>query len=107
VIIGSARDIVEENAVPRFVFTNLPLGNPVGPADDPDQQRGVLRLALALAESATHAQTTVQAPVVWHGRPDWQDTFMDTSDAQALAQEGEQRRTDQAAAKTATPADTA
>ncbi len=98
-IIGSARDIVEENAVPRFVFTNLPLGNPVGPADDEDQQLDVLRLACTVFESASLSQTTVQAPVVWSGRPDWQDSFMPIDDADALRRAGDERRAEQAAAK--------
>ena len=30
VIVGSARDVVEECGVPRFVFSDFPLGNPCG-----------------------------------------------------------------------------
>ena len=40
VIIGSALDIVEHCAVPRFLFVDFPLGNPCGkPWDHPMQQR--------------------------------------------------------------------
>lgn len=98
-IIGSARDIVEENAVPRFIFTNLPLGNPIGPADDPEQQLDVLRLACTVLDTAAVAQTTVQAPVTWHGRPDWRTSFMPIDDADALRRAGDERRASQAAAK--------
>ena len=39
VVIGSARDIVEECGVPRFLFVDFPLGNPCGkPWDFPMQQ---------------------------------------------------------------------
>ena len=46
VIIGSALDIVEHCGVPRFVFTDLPLCNPVGHPWDRAMQRDVVRLAL-------------------------------------------------------------
>ena len=38
-VIGSARDVVEECGVPRFLFVDFPLGNPCGkPWDVPMQQ---------------------------------------------------------------------
>ena len=57
VIIGSALDIVEHCGVPRFVFTDLPLGNPVGHPWNRDMQRDVVRLALrTLDEAAARAR---------------------------------------------------
>lgn len=76
VVIGSARDIVEEVAVPRFVFTDLPLGNPVGPPDDADGQLDTLRTALILADRAWQPRITVQAERLWPGDPTWRDTYM-------------------------------
>ena len=63
VIIGSALDIVEHCGVPRFVFTDLPLGNPVGHPWDRAMQREVVRLALDTLAAASGPRTTVRAPV--------------------------------------------
>ena len=46
VVVGSARDVVEHCGVPRFVFNDFPLGNPIGHPGRPDMQREVVRLAL-------------------------------------------------------------
>lgn len=76
IIIGSARDIIDEVGVPRSAFTDLPLGNPIGPADDPVQQLRILRAALTFAASATLPRSSVVLPVEWNGAPDWRDTYM-------------------------------
>jgi hypothetical protein len=97
VIIGSARDIVEECGVPRFVFTDLPLGNPMGPPFDRHTQRRTLDVALDLARTAAHPRTTVQAPARWPD-DDWRRTYMRVDDdnrAELLAA-GEARRAAQA-----------
>lgn len=91
VIIGSARDIVEECGAARFVFTDHPLGNPVGRPGDAADQRAVLELALAVATTATAPRTTVQAPSVW-GDDAWRDDYMAIRDREALARAGEARR---------------
>ena len=52
VVMGCAKDIVEHAGVPRFLFSDFPLGNPAGRPHDPDSQRGTLALALRLLESA-------------------------------------------------------
>ena len=78
-VIGSARDIIDEVGVPRFAFTDLPLGNPVGPADDADQQLRILRSALSFAASATLPRSSVVLPVEWNGAPDWRETYMSLS----------------------------
>ncbi len=75
VIIGSARDIVEQCAVPRFLFTDLPLGNPCGRPFDQAMQATVVAGALDLLESATAPLTTVKAPVSW-GEESWRSTYM-------------------------------
>ena len=43
VIIGSALDIVEHCGVPRYVFTDFPLGNPCGHPWQRDMQREIAR----------------------------------------------------------------
>ena len=64
-IIGSGRDIVEQAAVPRFLFVDFPLGNPTGKPGDMDMQRTIVGMGLDLLERAYAPQTTVQAPFVW------------------------------------------
>ena len=71
VIVGAARDIVEHCGVPRFVFSDFPLGNSVGAPWQPEMQHRVLETALDLLESARHPRTTVQTPFRWPGDPDW------------------------------------
>lgn len=95
-IIGSARDIVDEIAVPRFAFTDLPLGNPVGPSGDADQQRRILTTALRFAESAVAPQSSLVIPVEWNGAADWRETYMSLDDPEALAAAGDERRERQA-----------
>lgn len=75
VVIGSARDIVEQAAVARFVFTDLPLGNPCGPPGDREAQGLVVDTALQLFDSAFLPRTTVQAPVNWPDH-DWRASYM-------------------------------
>jgi D-proline reductase (dithiol) PrdB len=94
VIIGSALDIVEHCGVPRFVFTDLPLGNPVGHPWNRDMQREVVRLALRTLETASGPRTTVLAPVTWKDDPGWRERYgrVDPAERARLLQLGDQRR---------------
>jgi hypothetical protein len=94
VIIGSARDVVEHCGVPRFLFTDFPLGNPCGKPWDAAMQRRIVGLALDLLESATAPRTTVQAPVIWSEDPSWKERYarIDPSQAENLRRAGEARR---------------
>lgn len=94
VIIGSARDVVEHCGVPRFLFTDFPLGNPCGRPWDAEMQRRIVGLALDLLESATAPRTTVQAPFVWSEDPSWKERYarIDPSQAENLRRAGEGRR---------------
>ena len=49
VVMGCAKDIVEHVGVPRFVFSDFPLGNAAGRPNDPESQAATLELALAAA----------------------------------------------------------
>ena len=103
VVVGSARDIVEEAGVARFVFTDLPLGNPYGQSGDAATQAEVLELALTVAESAIAPRTTIAAPIQWSGPSNWRATYMHVGDdnrADLLAA-GTARRAEQAAAREA------
>lgn len=71
VVMGCAKDIVEHVGVPRFLFSDLPLGNAAGRPRDPASQAFTLALALDLLETAPAARTTVQSPLRWSDNPDW------------------------------------
>ena len=100
VIMGSARDVVEECGAARFVFTDFPLGNPCGKPWDKEMQRAIVGTGLDTLERAWMARTTVQTPFRW-GSEEWRDGFMrvDASNREALARAGEERRRQQAEAK--------
>jgi len=73
VIIGAARDIVEHCGVPRFVFTDFPLGSPCGVPFDVDMQRRIVGMALDLLETATEPRSTVEASIKWPAGDAWKD----------------------------------
>ena len=73
VLFGCARDIVEHCSVPRFVFSDFPLGNPTGKPYDIDMQREVLSLGLDLLVNATTPGTTVVTPYEWSADHSWKD----------------------------------
>lgn len=101
VVMGCARDIVEECGVARFVFTDFPLGNPCGKPWDPQMQRSIVEAALTLLERAWMPRTTVQTPFRWDNDT-WRNAFMrvDEGNREALALAGEERRRRQAEIKT-------
>jgi len=71
VLMGCARDIVEHAAVPRFLFSDFPLGNSAGRPHDPASQDATLELALRVLETAPAARTTVQSPQRWSDDARW------------------------------------
>lgn len=75
VILGSAKDIVEHCGVPRFVFSDFPLGNSAGKPNDVDSQSATLELALRVLESAPAPRTTVQSPQRWSDSLAWKIEF--------------------------------
>ena len=75
VIMGCAKDIVEYCGVPRFLFSDFPLGNPTGRPRDPQSQALTLELALRVLESAPGPRTTVQSPLRWSEDPAWKLDF--------------------------------
>lgn len=90
VIMGCAKDIVERVGVPRFLFSDFPLGNAAGRPNDPQSQAFTMELALRVLESAPGARTTVQSPLRWSDNPDWK---LDYSNVERLSpQELERRR---------------
>ena len=75
VVLGCAKDIVEHCGVPRFVFSDLPLGNSCGKPFDADSQRALVELALTVLEQAPAPRTTVQSAVSWGDDPSWKRDF--------------------------------
>ena len=71
VVMGCAKDIVEYIGVPRFLFSDFPLGNGAGRPSDPASQAQTLELALRVLEAAPAPRTTVQSPLRWSDDPDW------------------------------------
>ncbi|MBW6485125.1 MAG: hypothetical protein K0B01_03100 [Syntrophobacterales bacterium] len=100
VVMGCARDVVEECGVARFMFTDFPLGNPCGKPWDKEMQRSIVGSALELLERAWMPRTTVQTPFHWENET-WRAAFMrvDDSNRETLARAGEERRRLQAEIK--------
>ena len=65
VILGAAKDIVETVGVPRFAFSDVPLGNSAGLPGDTDSQALALETAFRVLETAPGPRTTVQTPLRW------------------------------------------
>ena len=101
-VIGSARDIVEECGVARFLFSDFPLGNPCGKPYDVEMQRAITGFALDLLESARLPRTTVQTPLLWSEDESWKANYarLDAERVEALRRAGERRRAQQDVAKT-------
>ena len=75
VVMGCAKDIVEHAAVPRFLFSDFPLGNSAGKPHDPGSQAFTLELALSVLEAAPGSQTTVQSPLRWSADASWKRDY--------------------------------
>jgi len=71
VVMGCAKDIVEYVGVPRFLFSDFPLGNAAGRPHDRASRTFTLDLALRLLAGAPAPRTTVQSPLKWSDSPDW------------------------------------
>ncbi len=102
VVVGSARDIVDECGVSRFLFSDFPLGNPCGKPWDVEMQRRIVGFALDLLESATLPRTSVQTPFVWSEDVAWKERYarVDPAQKENLRELGEARRALQRKAKT-------
>jgi D-proline reductase (dithiol) PrdB len=85
VIMGAAKDIVEYCGVPRFLFSDFPLGNSAGRPHDPESQAQTLELAFRVLETAPAARTTVQSPLRWRDDASWK---LDYNNLAKLTPEG-------------------
>jgi D-proline reductase (dithiol) PrdB len=89
ILMGCAKDIVEHVGVPRFLFSDFPLGNAAGRPSEPDSQAFTLGLALRVLESAPASRNTVQSPLRWSEDPSWK---LDYCNIERLSTEELQRR---------------
>ena len=89
VVVGCAKDIIEYCGVPRFLFSDFPLGNAAGRPRDPQSQRFTMELALRLLEAAPAPRTTVQSPLRWSEDSSWK---LDYSNIARLSHDEIRRR---------------
>ncbi|QWD68521.1 glycine reductase [Polynucleobacter sp. VK25] len=97
VLMGAAKDIVEYCGVPRFLFSDFPLGNAAAKPNDIASQDLNFELALQILESAPTARTTVQSPLIWSTDPAWKLDYSNLESLSAqeitrLREEAEQAR---------------
>ena len=75
IVLGCAKDIVEHAGVPRFLFSDFPLGNATGKPNDIESQEMTMELALRVLKTAIGPRTTVQSPQVWTEDASWKLDF--------------------------------
>jgi glycine/betaine/sarcosine/D-proline reductase family selenoprotein B len=76
VVMGCAKDIVEHAAVPRFLFSDFPLGNSAGKPHDWASQAQTLELALRVLESAPGPRITMQSLLRWSDDATWKLDYL-------------------------------
>jgi glycine/betaine/sarcosine/D-proline reductase family selenoprotein B len=91
VVMGCAKDLVEHIGVPRFLFSDFPLGNAAGRPNDPASQLETAEMAVRLLADARGPRTTIRSPLKWNGVADWK---LDYCNAERLSPEelAERRR---------------
>lgn len=75
VVLGCAKDIVEHIGIPRFMFSDFPLGNAAGKPGDVNSQCQTLDLALTMLDTATAPRTTLDSPIQWSESENWKNDF--------------------------------
>ena len=73
VVMGTALDIVEHCGVPRYLFSDFPLGATCGEPFEPGQQRALVGRALELLAGARAPRTTVRSPDRWSRGEAWKE----------------------------------
>jgi hypothetical protein len=84
--------------VPRFVFSDFPLGNSAGKPGDRASQIATLDLALALLVSAKAPRATVQSPLRWSDSDAWKLDYANPERATPEELEAARREMDAAKA---------
>lgn len=95
-------DIVTWCKVPRYLHNDLPLGNPLGPPDDHENQRRSIEHALELVVSMPEPGVEV-SELTWPGGTDWKPAYAEVTDEnrEKLMQMGEENRARRTADKAA------
>ncbi|MBL6454161.1 hypothetical protein JMJ55_02425 [Belnapia sp. T6] len=101
VVLGCAKDIVEHCGVPRFLFSDFPLGNAAGRPHDAESQAATLELALRLLETAVGPRSTLQSPQRWDESGEWKLDYLNLEQigAEELARRKEEFLRQKAIAK--------
>ena len=103
IILGSARDIVEHCGVPRFLFTDFPLGNPCGKPYDLAMQRSIVSHCFDVLEDANGPGSTIVSPIEWDDDQSWRDRYLEVreEDRAKLRLRGEERKAERKALRAA------
>lgn len=101
VVMGCAKDVVEHCGVPRFLFSDFPLGNAAGKPHDKVSQHETLSLALSLLERATAPRTTLKSAQCWSDNSDWKLDYCNPARTSAQAMARLRAQADQAKAEVA------
>ncbi len=75
VVMGCAKDIVEHVGVPRFLFSDFPLGNAAGWPNNPASQIRTAEMAVRLLSQASEPRTTSRSPITWTGPTGWKQDY--------------------------------
>ena len=75
VIMGCALDIAAHVGVPRFYFSDFPLGNSCGRPEDPASQDATLHGALDLLVAADKPRTIWHSSLRWQGPENWREDY--------------------------------
>ena len=103
IILGSARDIVEHCGVPRFLFTDFPLGNPCGKPYDLAMQRSIVSHCFDVLEDANGPGSTIVSPIEWDDDQSWRDRYLEVreEDRAKLRLRGVERKAERKALRAA------
>jgi len=96
VIMGCAKDIVEHVGVPRFLFSDFPLGNSAGKPNDLECQYDTLCMALELSIDAMQARTTVCSEYKWSDNQNWKEDYSNPDKLSAVQIQQRREAFDQA-----------
>ena len=86
-------DIVQHCGVPRFAFSDFPLGNPCGRPYDKAMQRSIVTGAIELLQNASEPKAIIRVPFSWDN-DNWRKKYMDVGphNLADLKKQGEARR---------------
>ena len=87
-------DIVEHCGVPRFLFTDFPLGNPCGVPFDREMQKAIVGSAIDLFDTAKEPRVTVRSAFRFSADEGWRASFLAVTEERRaeLAAAGASRR---------------